>query len=1197
MPKSKKTKAVKYGLATAMIGQAVIPVATVLAEEQQQIDLEIAQQKDVDVVLTLGSSNVVATNFDADLIRELQERGVDPSRVNVQAITTQDQNIQTEFNWNQDVYSHIGSINIQNNGSKIQMYGNRTNAGFNKIYTDNNKDPNIKEQELGFSFTLDYGDSFDGAGVLLNTHVENGKMNGYALFFPENRAAELYKLTNWTSDSNQDIRKSSNSQRIATIPLGNSGSFKLKTTKDSLTIFKNGSKVGTYNLPEHFGWGFGFFSDHYSHNCNLIGQFSLNNIQLTKTYAEDFSELIRTPEWRDNTERFIVNLEDNKLPDFDSPSASGEILTRLMNENIHYVGLGTNTNKAQALDFIARNSGNGTFVDNTNYAQAIDEIADYIVAELNKNVKTVTAEDPYIVIDSPISINVTPEELKSNTETPEYPNGRWRLEHNPDYFENGEGLSSLATGFRSSLPTSFDKPGEYEIFFEDTHPNPQFVYVHRKPVADFSMTINKTAEGVTVTTVDNSYDPDHQSEENKGIVERKWRWKETTATTWNEGQLPANLPEGKKYLLQLQVKDVEGEWSLPVTTYVTTDKSVQTTPIANFTVSDSTLVIDKELGINDSSYDPAGTTLTQKQWKVFKDDNFETPIYTGSTPVTDFSTYGSGKYTIELSVTNENGKQSDPFSRTIKVVEQEYIDALGNIDEMHKNLSEINTEEGLKNLKEIAEQTQELIDGLQEGPDKEHAKAEFEKVNKNIEGTEKVNTLEEKSKKLYTSQAIEEAQALYNDVFTIVDSLPEGTIKDGLNQRLENIKEAIENAESLLINVELINNNQDVLLTWLPYEGAESYRVLVYQFNEETGEYERFGFARAAHEGESLEITGLVGGHNYLFEVYPRINGVVASDGPNGSVAIDVPEPEVESVPVVQNVTATAKGTDATVTWDALEGATRYRVQAYVKDPVTGEFVRDGFGRTTSNNMIDMKFLEEGKTYKFEVIPSIDGSYSEESKGTSNEVVIEVVEETDPVVESKLNVTIDGTTAHLSWDTIEDATRYRVQVYVKDESGIFVKDGYAKSVNDTEYTIEGLKEGTEYKFEVTPRIGYVFDSEYLISATAETAAPTTEPEVEEPTEPSANGNVFVSLEGTTAHLSWDTIEDATRYRVQRYILNEETGKFEKDSYARTVNGTEISLSGLKEEMTYKFQIVPQLGFYDESKSVTTDTIQVPASAE
>ena len=58
----------------------------------------------------------------------------------------------------------------------------------------------------------------------------------------------------------------------------------------------------------------------------------------------------------------------------------------------------------------------------------------------------------------------------------------------------------------------------------------------------------------------NSYDLDHQTEPQKGIVQEVWRWKRAIEPTWHQGQ-PTQLASGETYLVSLRVKDVEGVWS------------------------------------------------------------------------------------------------------------------------------------------------------------------------------------------------------------------------------------------------------------------------------------------------------------------------------------------------------------------------------------------------------------------------------------------------------------------------------------------------------------------------------------------------------------------------------------------------------------------------------------------------------------
>ncbi|WP_121616870.1 GLUG motif-containing protein [Virgibacillus halodenitrificans] len=389
-------------------------------------------------------------------------------------------------------------------------------------------------------------------------------------------------------------------------------------------------------------------------------------------------------------------------------------------------------------------------------------------------------------------------------------------------------------------------------------------------------------------------------------------------------------------------------------------------------------------------------------------------------------------------------------------------------------------------------------------------------------------------------------------------------------------------------NIKVSLNETTASITWDKLSEATAYRVQAYVKNEE-GNFVKDSYARRVTEN-AYDYSRLDVGKEYKFEIIPFIDNVYQNEyaGISDRVMVNEPEGEKPAIEVVQNVSASVNGTDATITWDSLEGATRYRVQAYVQDPVTGEFRKDGFARTTSGTAMDMSQLDEGKTYKFHVIPNVDNVYTSEAAGVSNEVTTEskVVEE-QPSVDATLHVTMDGTTANLSWDAIEDASRYRIQMYVKDEFGVFVKDGYAKSVSSTEVALTGLKEGTEYKFEITPRVGYIYSDDYMISATAETG------NVEEPSEPSTNSTVTVELEGTTANVTWDGIEDASRYRVQKYVKNEETGEFEKDSYAKTASDTTITLTRLDEGAEYKFEVIPLIKFsYDYKSSVTSDVVKV-----
>lgn len=155
--------------------------------------------------------------------------------------------------------------------------------------------------------------------------------------------------------------------------------------------------------------------------------------------------------------------------------------------------------------------------------------------------------------------------------------------HEANYYDNSTGLEagSIAAYSESAyqiqtIKTSFSKPGKYTIYrkLKDTIPSytgyekfsnaaQMEIYVHRKPIADFSLDWDYDAsKSVYKTTwVDLSYDLDHQySEGNKGIVDRKLMYRKTYGDNAWYYAIPTELTSGN-YEMKYVVKDLEGVWS------------------------------------------------------------------------------------------------------------------------------------------------------------------------------------------------------------------------------------------------------------------------------------------------------------------------------------------------------------------------------------------------------------------------------------------------------------------------------------------------------------------------------------------------------------------------------------------------------------------------------------------------------------
>lgn len=245
----------------------------------------------------------------------------------------------------------------------------------------------------------------------------------------------------------------------------------------------------------------------------------------------------------------------------------------------------------------------------------------------------------------------------NNTAYGSYPNGRWKIVHDCEYYENNLGQFQKSGRYLSNMITSFDKTGKYEITYEDNPTSPNIIYVHRKPVAEIEVQRN----GNNITLVSKGFDWDHRSEANNGVVQEEWKWRKVGDTTWNNGKL-TNISTYENYLVQLRVKDKEGVWSMPTSKYITRVTDIP--PIASFKLENNVLSIYENLVIQDGSYDPYGRNIVSREWKVLKDG---TEVYKGGTPKLNFRDKGTGKYTMSLTVTNDAGQVSEAYTRNFEI--------------------------------------------------------------------------------------------------------------------------------------------------------------------------------------------------------------------------------------------------------------------------------------------------------------------------------------------------------------------------------------------------------------------------------------------------------------------------------------------------------------------------------------------------
>ncbi len=153
--------------------------------------------------------------------------------------------------------------------------------------------------------------------------------------------------------------------------------------------------------------------------------------------------------------------------------------------------------------------------------------------------------------------------------------------HDANFFDNSMGqeantLTAYGNVFGSALKNSFSKVGHYAVyrkivdspvgkasFVKESNSPKVDIYVHRIPIADFSL--NWDYDGISgtylTTWVDKSYDLDHQfTDAQKGIRDRKIMYRKTSGDNIWVYAIPNNLTSGT-YELKYTVKDIEGAWS------------------------------------------------------------------------------------------------------------------------------------------------------------------------------------------------------------------------------------------------------------------------------------------------------------------------------------------------------------------------------------------------------------------------------------------------------------------------------------------------------------------------------------------------------------------------------------------------------------------------------------------------------------
>jgi photosystem II stability/assembly factor-like uncharacterized protein len=350
---------------------------------------------------------------------------------------------------------------------------------------------------------------------------------------------------------------------------------------------------------------------------------------------------------------------------------------------------------------------------------------------------------------------------------------------------------------------------------------------------------------------------------------------------------------------------------------------------------------------------------------------------------------------------------------------------------------------------------------------------------------------------------------------------------------------------------------------WGAVTGATDYRLDVSVSNAFTsfeGVYNNFTVS-----GTSIAVTGLTPGLTYYYRV--RANNASGPSAHSNTITTLLK-------PQAPNATAATliSTTGFTANWDAVAGATGYRLDVSVNDFISNlTGYSDLSVATTSQNVTG---LAAGTTYKFRVRALNTTGASDNSN-----LIASITVPPAPVATAATLVSTSGFTAN--WNTISGVPAYFLDVSVDAGFTSFLTgyNNFATSLGSQ--TITGLSDGTTYYYRVR---GANFSGTSTNSGSVTT--------ITLPLAPAANAASAITATGFSAN--WSAVSGASEYRID--VSTDNAFSFFVGSYFnQLVSGTSLSISGLTAGTTYFYRVRAANNSGSSTNSSTRSVLTLPAA--
>ncbi len=311
------------------------------------------------------------------------------------------------------------------------------------------------------------------------------------------------------------------------------------------------------------------------------------------------------------------------------------------------------------------------------------------------------------------------------------------------------------------------------------------------------------------------------------------------------------------------------------------------------------------------------------------------------------------------------------------------------------------------------------------------------------------------------------------------------------------------------------------------------------------------------------------------FGVFTAIGAVIALTMLLAACPEDPPPAGPAGPTAPANLVVEINDSRAILTWDAVDGATEYRIYRAGPD---GTLTRIAEGVTVTETTFIDTDLTNGTEYRY-VVRAVN---SDGESGDSEEIML-----TSPALWGPVNlaVEINDSRAILTWDAVDGAEEYRVYRASPDE--IFTRIASNTTITETTFTDTGLVNGTEYRY----RVRAVDSADGESSDSAEVTAT---PALIAPLAPT---NLTATPGSNQVLLSWDAVDGAAEYRVFSSFLS--SGALPRIAVGVTITDPTYTDTNLINGFPYRYAVraVNRAGESPSSDEVTaTPAASVTAPA-